>query len=592
MNIEIYAQIVEEKAILREIIKSGIEIINLAFAGEDDVGTILDKSQEILFDIAKKRMVTPFYPLKDLLKESFERIESLYKEKKGISGIPTHFKKLDEILGGFHKNDLLILAARPSIGKTSLSINICVNIALKEKIPVAIFSLEMSKEQIVERILESTANVNFHKLKTSLLSDDDWSRLGRAYGPLYDAPIYIDDSSDISILEIRTKARRLKNTKNLGMIVVDYLQLMHLKTKVENRVQEISELTRGFKKLARELEIPVLVISQLSRAIEKRESKKPMLSDLRESGCLTKDTTLINGDTGELITIKELIERRYKLPIPILSLNEENLKIKKANLVKVFSSGIKRVYLLKTQSGREIKASANHPFLTIDGLKRLDQLEIGEHIATSRIVKIDSKEKYKDEELIFLAYMIGDGCYAPKQPIHYTSSDLENIKIVEKTSRILFNIDSKIIKQKNWYHIYLPSPYHLTHNKHHPFVFWLFKNGLKLSKSYEKELPADLLTIPERQVCLFLKHLWSTDGNISLIKTKKEKSNIKIYYSSTSKKLIQQIQYLHLRLGIISTIRVSNKIGYRSNWNLDIQGKENQLKFLKLIGSYGKRGRI
>lgn len=590
LNIEIYAQIVEEKAILREIIKSGIEIINLAFAGEDDVGTILDKSQEILFDIAKKRMVTPFYPLKDLLKESFERIESLYKEKKGISGIPTNFKKLDEILGGFHKNDLLILAARPSIGKTSLSINISVNIALKEKIPVAIFSLEMSKEQIVERILESTANVNFHKLKTSLLSDDDWSRLGRAYGPLYDAPIYIDDSSDISILEIRTKARRLKNTKNLGMIVVDYLQLMHLKTKVENRVQEISELTRGFKKLARELEIPVLVISQLSRAIEKRESKKPMLSDLRESGCLTKDTTLINGDTGELITIKELIERRYKLPIPILSLNEENLKIKKANLVKVFSSGIKRVYLLKTQSGREIKASANHPFLTIDGWKRLDQLEIGEHIATSRIVKIDSKEKYKDEELIFLAHMIGDGCYAPKQPIHYTSSDLENIKIVEKTSRILFNIDSKIIKQKNWYHIYLPSPYHLTHNKHHPFVFWLFKNGLKLSKSYEKELPADLLTIPERQVCLFLKHLWSTDGNISLIKTKKEKSNIKIYYSSTSKKLIQQIQYLHLRLGIISTIRVSNKIGYRSNWNLDIQGKENQLKFLKLIGSYGKRG--
>lgn len=313
LNIEVYAKIVEEKAILREIIKSGIEIINLAFAGEDDVGTILDKSQEILFNIAKKRMVSPFYPLKELLKESFDRIESLYKEKKNILGIPTHFKKLDEILGGFHKNDLIILAARPSIGKTSLSINICINVALKEKIPVAIFSLEMSKEQIVERILESTANVNFHKLKTSLLSEEDWSRLGRAYGPLYDAPIYIDDSSDISILEIRTKARRLKNTKNLGMIVVDYLQLMHLKTKVENRVQEISELTRGFKKLARELELPVLVISQLSRAIEKRESKKPMLSDLRESGSIEQDADVVmflnreDDDIGKDQTNVELI---------------------------------------------------------------------------------------------------------------------------------------------------------------------------------------------------------------------------------------------------------------------------------------------
>lgn len=293
LNIDVYAKIVEEKAILREIIKSGIDIINLAFSQEDEVEVILDKSQEILFNIAKKRMVTPFYPLKDLLKESFERIENLYKEKKGISGIRTHFKKLDEILGGFHKNDLIILAARPSIGKTSLSINISVNIALKERIPVAIFSLEMSREQIVEKILASTANVNFHKLKTSMLSDEDWSKLGRAYGPLYDAPIYIDDSSDISILEIRTKARRLKNTKNLGMIVVDYLQLMHLRTKVENRVQEISELTRGLKKLARELEIPVLVISQLSRAIEKRESKKPVLSDLRESGSIEQDADVV-----------------------------------------------------------------------------------------------------------------------------------------------------------------------------------------------------------------------------------------------------------------------------------------------------------
>jgi replicative DNA helicase len=380
LNIDTYAKIVEEKAVLRELIKAGIDIINLAFQQEEDSGTILDKSQEILYQIAKKRMSTPFYPLKELLKESFDRIESLYKEKKSFPGIPTHFKKLDEILGGFHKNDLIILAARPSLGKTSLSINICLNIALKEKIPVAIFSLEMSKEQIVERILESVANVNFHKLKTSLLSDNDWVKLGRAYGPLYEAPIFIDDSSDISILEIRTKARRLKNQNNLGMIVIDYLQLMHLKTKVENRVQEISELTRNLKKLARELEIPVLVISQLSRAIEKRENKRPLLSDLRESGCLTKDTLLITGETKEYINLKDIVDGKYKLPIEVLSLDENRLKIKKAKLVKAFSSGIKKVYLLKTEGEREIKASSNHPFFTFDGWKRLDQLKLGEKI--------------------------------------------------------------------------------------------------------------------------------------------------------------------------------------------------------------------
>lgn len=591
LNIDVYAKIVEEKAVLREIIKAGIDIINLAFEAEEDSGTILDKSQEFLFNIAKRRMTTPFYPLRDLLKESFDRIESLYKEKKGLPGIPTHFKKLDEILGGFHKNDLIILAARPSLGKTSLSINICVNIALKERVPVAIFSLEMSKEQIVERILESTANVNFHKLKTSMLSDEDWVKLGRAYGPLYDAPIYIDDSSDISILEIRTKARRLKNQHNLGMIVIDYLQLMHLKTKVENRVQEISELTRSLKKLARELEIPVLVVSQLSRAIEKRENKRPLLSDLRESGCLTGDTLLIRGDTGELIKLKDLVDGKIKLPVPILSLDEESLKIKKANLIKAFSSGVKRVYLLRTYSGREIKASANHPFLTMDGWKRLDQLKINEHIAVPRIIKLKGEEKFSDEELIFFAHMLGDGCYAPRQPIHYTSSDVENLKIVEKTSRKLFNINPKIVKQKNWHHLYLPSPYKLTKNKHHPFVNWLIKNDLKLAKYFEKELPCGFMNLSDEKICLFLKHLWSTDGNISYVKTKTGKEGISIYYSSTSKKLIYQIQHLLLRLGIISTIRINKKKNYRKNWIIEIQGKENQLKFLNLIGSYGKRGK-
>jgi len=293
LNVEKYAKIVEEKSILREIIKAGIEIIDLAFNSQENVGDTLDKAQEVLFNVAKKRLSAPFYPLKDLLKESFDRIENLYKRKEGITGIPSGFPKLDKITGGFHKNDLIVLAARPSVGKTSFSLNVATNVATKFNLPVAIFSLEMSKEQIVERILEYVADVNFHRLRTGIFSDDDWKKLGRAYGPLYDAPIYIDDSSDISVLEIRTKARRLKSKENLGMIVVDYLQLMHLRRRVENRVQEISEITRSLKKLAREVRVPVLVISQLSRAIEKREDKRPMLSDLRESGSIEQDADVV-----------------------------------------------------------------------------------------------------------------------------------------------------------------------------------------------------------------------------------------------------------------------------------------------------------
>lgn len=293
LNVEKYAKIVEEKSILREIIKAGIEIIDLAFSSQEDVGDTLDKAQEALFNVAKKRLSAPFYPLKDLLKESFDRIESLYKRKEGITGIPSGFPQLDKITGGFRKNDLIVLAARPSVGKTSFSLNVATNVATKYNLPVAIFSLEMSKEQIVERILEYVADVNFHKLRTGVFSDEDWKKLGRAYGPLYEAPIYIDDSSDISVLEIRTKARRLKSKENLGMIVVDYLQLMHLRRKVENRVQEISEITRSLKKLSREVGVPVLVISQLSRAIEKREDKRPMLSDLRESGSIEQDADVV-----------------------------------------------------------------------------------------------------------------------------------------------------------------------------------------------------------------------------------------------------------------------------------------------------------
>ena len=589
-NVEYYAKIVRTKSLLRELIKVGAEISELGFNESADVDEVLDLVEQKIFNIAERKSKTFFIEVKEILPAHFEEIERRYKQKIGISGLASGYPSLDKITSGFQKSDLIIVAARPSIGKTSFALNIAENIATKENKAVGFFSLEMSKEQLLERMLSSFAKVDVQRLKTGYLREDDWSKLTEAYSLLYEAPIYFDDSPDVTLTEIRTKSRRLAIEAHTEIIFVDYLQLIRSEQRIENRVLEISQITRGLKNLARELNIPVVVLSQLSRAIEKREDKKPMLSDLRESGCLTGDTVLIRADTGELVPIKELVDNKDKLPIPVLSLNKD-LKVESAKLTKAFSSGIKTTFLLKTQSGREIKASGNHPFLTLDGWKRLDELKIGDHIAVPREIKVEGKELYSDDEIIFFAHMIGDGCYVQHQPIHYTSSDLENIKIVEETSIKLFNISPRLVKQENWYHLYLPSPYPLTHNRHHPFITWLKNNGLDFARSYEKKLPNNFLRMTERQIKVLLKHLWATDGNISLEKNKQFKNILSIFYSSNSKSLIEQIQYLLLRIGIISTIRSTKKQNYRTTYILVIQGKEAQLKFLREVGCYGERGK-
>ncbi|MGB9883631.1 MAG: LAGLIDADG family homing endonuclease, partial [Microgenomates group bacterium] len=273
--------------------------------------------------------------------------------------------------------------------------------------------------------------------------------------------------------------------------------------------------------------------------------------------------------------------------IEILAMTDD-YKIKPAKLIKAFKTGVKITYLLKTQSGREIKATANHKFYCLDGWRRLDQLKTGDLIAVPRLVEFSGLKNITDQELIFFAHMLGDGCYVKNQPLHYTSASLKNIQIVKKTAKELFKINGRLVKQKNWYHLYLPSPFHLTHHRHHPFVEWLKSKNLNLAHSYEKELPLDFMALEKEKIKLFLHHLWATDGNLSWKKIKGRKLSASIYYSSTSKQLIDQLQYLLLRLGILSTIRVLKKKNYRPNYQVHIQGKENQLKFLKSVGVFGK----
>ncbi len=315
-----YASIVRDKKILRDLIITANDISAFGYGGEDEnVDITLDKAEQALFGISQKSLRQHFIPLKDMLVETFDRIDYLNKNKGELRGVPTGFADLDFILGGLQKSDLVILAARPSMGKTSLALSIALNAACKSKTTVGIFSLEMSKDQLAERLLASTAQVDAWRLRTGNLREDDFPLIGEAIDTLDKAPIFIDDTATISIMEMRAKARRLKMENDLGLLIVDYLQLMGSQNS-DNRVQEVSDISRSLKGLARELNVPILVLSQLNRAVEARPDKKPLLADLRESGSIEQDADVVmflyredyyNRDT-ERKNIADIIVRKHR----------------------------------------------------------------------------------------------------------------------------------------------------------------------------------------------------------------------------------------------------------------------------------------
>ena len=293
-NLEQHIRIVHSKSILRQLIKATGEIQQEAYAGSDDTTSILDRAEERVFAISDQRVRQGFIPIRELLKPAFEHIQHLFDRKVLITGVPSGFSDLDALTSGFQAGDLVVLGGRPSMGKTSLALNMAENSAVNHRVPVAVFSLEMSKEQLVQRLLCSQGGVALHRVRNGSLSNEDWPRLTTAAGLLTQAPIMIDDSPSLTLMEIRAKCRRLKAENKLGMLVIDYLQLIRPSGSAENRVQEISQITRGLKALAKELSIPVMALSQLSRAVETRDkSGRPQLSDLRESGSVEQDADVV-----------------------------------------------------------------------------------------------------------------------------------------------------------------------------------------------------------------------------------------------------------------------------------------------------------
>jgi replicative DNA helicase len=726
-NAGYYAGIVAEKALLRRLVEAGTRVVQYGYAGAEgaDVTEIVDRAQAEIYDVTEGRTSEDFVALEDLLQPTMDEIDAIASQGGLARGVPTGFVELDEVTNGLHPGQMIIIAARPGVGK-ALALNTplptptgwttmgdvsigdrllgadgeptrvvaatdiligrpcyevefsdgtvivadashqwptgygirttaelrcgmdtiaaagsmaryvgraattlmapvlqidsmrrvrtlpvrCVEVdnsahlylagrgmvpthnstlgldflrscSIKHQMASVIFSLEMSKSEIVMRLLSAEAKIKLSDMRSGRMSDDDWTRLARRMSEISEAPLYIDDSPNLTMMEIRAKARRLSQKAGLRLVVVDYLQLMTSGKKFESRQQEVSEFSRSMKLLAKELEVPVVAISQLNRGPEQRTDKKPQLSDLRESGCLTADTRILRADTGAEVTFGELM-RTGERPL-VWSLDERKRMVARP-MTNVFPSGRKEVFKMRLASGREIEATANHPFMTFDGWTPLGELKVGDRLAVPRRVPepVDTS-RMDDSEVILLAHMIGDGSCVKNQPIRYASIDEGNLVAVATVTAVRDEYPAARVTT-----LRLPAPYHVTHRRRNPIAAWLDKLGLFGRCSHEKFVPQEVFALPNDQVALFLRHLWATDGSV---RWNQSIDHAQICYASTSRRLVEGIMQLLLRLGVFSRMARVRKPGYRDCWHLYIDRAANQAKFLRDIGVHGERGK-
>ncbi|MDP9074354.1 MAG: replicative DNA helicase [Actinomycetota bacterium] len=503
-----YARIVEEHALLRRLIGVAGEIAEIGYGMPDDVAQAIDRAESMVFEIAERRVTDTLRPLHDLLSESLDRLEALYDRGESITGVATGYLDLDERLSGLQPSNLVIVGARPSMGKTALALGMAAHASMVSRIPVLFFSLEMSHSEVTQRLLCSEARVDSSRIRNGKLMESDWPKISHAIGRLGEAPLYIDDNPNLTIMEIRAKARRLRSRLGaLGLIIVDYLQLMSGRHSAENRQVEVSEISRGLKILARELEVPVVALSQLSRGLENRADKRPMLADLRESGCMPATTRLQRADSGAEVTLGELITSAA-VNIPVWSLDDSG-RLVPACLTHAFPSGIKPVFRLQMASGRRVDATANHRFRTPSGWTALGDLSVGDQLAVPRR---------------------------------------------------------------------LPAPENVETMDHHELI--------ELARRRQRFIPDCVQRVPDAQVALFLRHLWAADGSLPVHRTRSGQPPVAASYGSTSRRLVDDVRRLLLRLDIETKLVTVAHGRHR----LAIDGPTNLLRFFTLVGLPGQTG--
>jgi replicative DNA helicase len=585
-NAGYYARIVRERAILRRLVEAGTRIVQFGYAGEADADDLVDRAQAEVFAVTDSRASEDYHSLSEIMPGALDEIEAIGSRGGVLTGVPTGFSDLDTLTNGLHPGQMVVIAARPAIGKSTLALDFARAAAIRHGIATVLFSLEMGRNEITMRLLSAEARVPLSAMRTGQMNDDDWARLARRMSEVADAPLFIDDSPNMSMMEIRAKCRRLKQRNDLKFVIIDYLQLMSSPRRVENRQQEVSEMSRSLKLLAKELDVPVIALSQLNRGPEQRTDKKPLLSDLRESGCLTADTRILRADTGSEVTLGSLLASGER-EIPVWSV-DDHMRLVPRTLTRAFPSGVKEVFRVRLSSGREVQATANHPFLTFGGWRQLGDLKAGARVAIPRQTPEPlNTQEMSEPELIMLAHLLGDGSFVRNQPLRYASTDEANLIAVSDAAQH-FGITA--VRD---YHpaarctsLRLPAPYHLTHRRRNPIAAWLDSMGLFGLRSHEKFIPSRIFTLPHYQLMLFLRHLWATDGSVTVAKS----GAVRVYYSTTSERLARQVQMLLLRFGIIARLRGVGNVYGHPQWTVDVKGVKDQRQFLAGIGVHGKRG--
>ncbi|MDA8123070.1 MAG: replicative DNA helicase [Deltaproteobacteria bacterium] len=582
-NVGDYARLVKNASILRKTIAVAQQITTSAFQGVSEVDDFLDQTEQAIFAIAEEKIKPSYYTMSEMARESMREIEKLFEKKEMITGVPSGFRDLDQLTSGFQKSDMIIIAARPGMGKTAFCLNVAQNASIRHKLPVAIFSLEMSRQQLALRMICSDARVNSQRMRRGYLAQDEMNRIVASVGRLSEAPIFIDDSGSLTALELRAKARRLKKDKQIGLLMVDYLQLMRgnsYRASSDNRVQEVSEISRSLKALAKELDIPVLAISQLSRSVESRNDKRPQMADLRE--CVTGDTLVLLAD-GSRVPIRDLVGKQ----IEVWAMSAKG-RIVAAKSDLVWSVGERPVTRVTLASGRTIRATAEHRLYGSDGWIRVADLKPGDRLAIARAVPEPSGTiRWPEERIMLLGQLVGDGSYLVNQPMRYTTASEENSSAVEQAARKEFGAKvSRYPGRGKWHQLLISG----NGNRWHPAGVnrWLRELGIFGQRSHEKRLPMDVFRLSNDQIALLLCHLWATDGSICCRKAG-TRGSARVYFSTSSEGLARDVAALLIRLGIVARIGSVCKANYRPVFSVAIYGVDQQKRFLESVGAFGPR---
>jgi replicative DNA helicase len=581
-NIRAYADIVRERSVLRQLITAGNQIVGSALEPEGrEAREVVDEAERAVFEIAERgsRGKIGFRTVKSILPDVVNRIDELYHSDGSMTGISTGFKKLDEMTSGLQPGDLIIIAGRPSMGKTTLAVNIAENAALGSNKACAIFSMEMSAESLTLRMISSLGRINQTALRSGKLEEQDWPRIDSAMTQLGSANIFIDETPALTPTEIRARARRLKRERGLDLIVVDYLQLMQVAGTKENRATEISEISRSLKALAKELKVPVIALSQLNRGVEQRVEKKPVMSDLRE--CVTGETLVCLAD-GRRVPIRELVGQT-----PEVWAMSEDQKIIKAQSDLVWSKGVRQVFRVSLASGRSLRATSNHRVFTGDGWKTVGELGLGSRVAIGRqFPSVANPVVWSDAEICLLGHLVGDGSYLKNRPLRYTTASEANSKLVTECAIALGSTVTRHAGRGNWHQLVIAGNGNRWH--HTGVNAWLRGLGIYNQRSHQKHLPPAVFQLSDAQIGLLLKHLWSTDGCIHVRQAHQRGASV-INFSTCSERLAQDVTALLLRLGIVARkYQVRQKIG-KPVYYVAVSGSEQQALFLQRVGAFGPR---